>query len=438
MKRSLFFILAVFFMAFIIPCNSVNCQINAAASFNTKAQDSDYVNDNEDSSNNFLTYEKMSEEEITARKECGYWPLIHNGKIGYNNFAFGYPPSTQGAGYDSSDYVFYDVTYMTEEPISVFMDSVSSIGPFSTSDIYNDYSIVFTAVDEYATEKNGGLPVLFLYVTGGPENTGFFTYNMATRKITKLCLCGTMINDPHSIGIYGDRIYYVYNDGDKGDVLCSMKFDGSDMKTYNNESEMQMYLLAANDEYVFFQNYLSGMIYRSDLNFENTVEFAHSLSSTGDIYDGYLYYLDDRDNVDEIDGNRIVTGNLVRKLLTSTINDPDEIIYKSPYNYFIRNGKMYTLKYSPTYYGGKLSYTENTILEVDLDTLETRTVFEYTERDDVIMRVETVTDDVFMLEFQVFKDGNVVSEEGTIYVKYFDAHYNMSTGIYTEVEFPQG
>lgn len=399
-------------IAFILMRNSISGPGEIPADSGTETEDT------ENDRFTIFEYGEITAEESKARKTYEFRRSGAYRLFAYNNYYFYHTNGTGDGGSNgkSENILFYDVTYMTDEPMSAFFESVGNL-PFDVDRMFIQNIIV----DEYATEKKGGLPVFILFINayrGADDLSGFYSYDMNSRKL-RLCY---RTNNADWMGLYGDRIYYSYDNGDKGKLLCSVRLDGTDKKEIDEELKFDPYILDVNDEYVFFSSGAGGTIYRCDTNFENVTEYAKTIGSVGHIHNGYFYYADDELTEEDYNGEQVTSRALVRKPVDAGLDDPEETVYEKSSMEVFHNGIVYIQEREL----GRPRHLANTIVKVDLDTLESEVVFEYTQNDDDLIELQCVYGDSWTLKVMKYEDGK--------YVKSFNAYYNLESEIWKEFE----
>lgn len=374
-------------------------------------------------SSSVSNYGSISDEEAEARKEYSFrLSNLHNISA-YNNCLFFHTKTASGSingssGGKDENIMFYDTTYKTDTPMSAFFESIGSL-PFDVDRMFINCFIV----DEYASEKIGGLPVFLISIDAynGDENlSGIYSYNMNSREL-KLCH-PTQNEHPSWIGLYGDRLYYSYDNGDKGYLLCSVKLDGTDKKVIEKELKFQPFIVDVNDEYIFYAPGSGGTIYRCDSNFENITKFARTVAFQGGIYNGYLYYADEKITTEDYNDKKVSHRGLARKPIDATIDDPEEIILEKSAMEVYGDGVIYIREKE----FGRVYNISSRILALDPDTLETTVAFEYTQNDEDLIMLQDVYGDEWVVHVTKYEDGTSI---GSTY-----AYYNSKSGVWQEFD----
>ncbi len=388
---------------------------------------SDSENDNNLIDNIFSSsvsnYGSISEEEAEARKEYSFRLSNSLNIYAYNNCLFFRTKTASGSieghsGGKSENIMFYDTTYTTDTPMSAFFESIGSL-PFDVDRMFINCFLV----DEYASEKIGGLPVFIISIAAynGDKNlSGIYSYNMNSREL-KLCH-PTQNNHPDRIGLYGDRLYYSYDNGDKGYLLCSVRLDGTDKKVIEKELKFQPFVVDVNDEYIFYTSGSGGTIYRCDSNFENITKFAKTVSSEGGIYNGYLYYADEKITTENYNDKQVSHRGLARKPIDATIDDPEEIILEKSAMEVYGDGVIYIREKEL----GRVYNLSSRILALDPETLETTVAFEYTQNDEDFITLQDVHGDEWVVDVTKYEDGTNIG--------YTFAYYNSKSGVWQEFD----
>ena len=141
-------------------------------------------------------------------------------------------------------------------------------------------------IDPISTEKNGGHPILYIYLKKGyglsGELVSFNTKNNEVRILKE------NTPDVRQFLLYGEYLIFSTNEGTSGRTIHSMKTDGTDFCTLENRYKYTM----------FPQNVLNGEIYftkgrdlyKAPLSLESSSLVAEKVADTVFFEGGYMYY----------------------------------------------------------------------------------------------------------------------------------------------------
>ena len=141
-------------------------------------------------------------------------------------------------------------------------------------------------IDPIATEKNGGHPILYIYLKKGYGRSGelvaFNTKNNEVRILKE------NTPDVRQFLLYGEYLIFSTNEGTSGRTVHSVKTDGTDFHTLENPYRYMM----------FPQNVLNGEIYftkgsdlyKAPLSLDSSSLVAKKVADAVFFCDGYMYY----------------------------------------------------------------------------------------------------------------------------------------------------
>ena len=141
-------------------------------------------------------------------------------------------------------------------------------------------------IDPIATEKNGGHPILYIYLKKGYGRSGelvaFNTKNNEVRILKE------NTPDVKQFLLYGEYLIFSTNEGVSGRTIHSIKTDGTELCTLENRYKYTM----------FPQNVLNGEIYftkgrdlyKAPLSLESSSLVAEKVADTVFFEGGYMYY----------------------------------------------------------------------------------------------------------------------------------------------------
>ena len=141
-------------------------------------------------------------------------------------------------------------------------------------------------IDPIATEKNGGHPLLYIYLKKSYGRSGelvsFNTKNNEARILKE------DTPDVRQFLLYGEYLIFSTNEGTSGRTVHSVKTDGTDFHTLENPYRYMM----------FPQNVLNGEIYftkgsdlyKAPLSLDSSSLVAKKVTDTVFFCDGYMYY----------------------------------------------------------------------------------------------------------------------------------------------------
>ena len=155
-------------------------------------------------------------------------------------------------------------------------------------------------IDPIATEKNGGHPILYIYLKKGYGRSGelvaFNTKNNEVRILKE------NTPDVKQFLLYGEYLIFSTNEGTSGRTIHSMKTDGTDFCTLENRYKYTM----------FPQNVLNGEIYftkgrdlyKAPLSLESSSLVAEKVADAVFFEGGYMYYTNVGTYPDSLDTDR--------------------------------------------------------------------------------------------------------------------------------------
>ena len=141
-------------------------------------------------------------------------------------------------------------------------------------------------IDPIATEKNGGHPILYIYLKKGYGRSGeLISFNTKNNEVRIL---KENTPDVKQFLLYGEYLIFSTNEGTSGRTIHSIQTDGTELCTLENRYKYTM----------FPQNVLNGEIYftkgrdlyKAPLSLESSSLVAEKVADTVFFEGGYMYY----------------------------------------------------------------------------------------------------------------------------------------------------
>lgn len=364
-----------------------------------------------------------------TRKEYGYieGQVFLGGYIAYGDYIFD-ANSTDG------DIVYKNLKNLSIDSISVFTDPLSD--EYGVSALGISGSVSFMLIDEYETERNGGVPVFVLLITSWREKNGIWEpysiivkYNMKTRKSD--LISNDIPSDVENFGLYDEYFYIGYNNGDYGSEIWRIDFDGNILKK-DNPDKKQEHVEAINSEYIYIVRSYDGVgyIYRYTHDFKNEKFICESVPSTQVYcYKDSVYFYDDSYNIATVDGVYSVHVSLLKA--SDDGEGKTEEYLEHAINVFEKNGVLYYIGYGPRFYGSYGDKSNNIIYARDLENDKEWIVADFSDRTNDFVLVRGIYGNCMTLEIRTYSDDPSIA--WPIMYKY--CHYNLETGALSEVFF---
>ena len=290
----------------------------------------------------------------SSENDLNYTPKLISStttNILYNNMYIYLEESreTDGATYKTLKY--HNLDNMYNESLHVYSDLLSE-----ESDPFTTWGTPHFMIDEDATVKNGGVPVIvyaYIYNEGdtNPDdemsNYRIISYNMATNKMTEIC--SSMGPITGTVYLYGDMIYYtrVLVDSESGEVSyvpCKISKQSGTVQAFEYpDKRFICKLLSISENTIYLFEEKTNTIYKTDLDFKSFDTISDEYTKPFVIGE-YLYYTSD--GKFEKDGGQFNKYDIYRKELKQLDSANEETVLSDIGNYLIRDGIIY---YSKTY-----------------------------------------------------------------------------------------
>ncbi|MBR2635365.1 MAG: DUF5050 domain-containing protein [Clostridia bacterium] len=278
----------------------------------------------------------------------------------------------------------------------------------------------FFLVDEAATSRNEGHPILIIYyrynVDGRPGAYGYrlSKFDTLTDKETVI-----LENPPGGlIGfmLYKNTIYYTVNEGADGYSKYSVNTDGSDHKQIRKASLDFENIHLIYDDKIYYSKGTGKQLYRSNLDFtEEEYLLDHDSHSGEFVSEGYYYYCDRAGEMKVPGGDRIIsTYNLYRRPLSDWKREGELVLENVKLGFGAKGRFIYHSSLDVGMRTDTVPDNGKHIVHVfDTKTLEDKKVYESIEepRFLTIMSIESVDEKQIVLYCDNFLSGN----EKTVY-----------------------
>lgn len=199
----------------------------------------------------------------------------------------------------------------------------------------------FFLVDEEATSKNGGMPV-FIIACDYPKNEmtdiyRIFSYNSKDNTVKVIY---EEYENIQWLALYGEYIFYITNEGDKGWMIHRVKKDGTGHAEMENRDALSNNIHFIYEDKIYYSNG-SRKLYSMNLDFSGSEYVMDVMTSPSPfVYNGYIYYLDNPTPMKE--GGKS-TFELCRRSISNT--SKEETMIKGIGVGVYRNGIFYYYKY---------------------------------------------------------------------------------------------
>ncbi|MBQ8216145.1 MAG: hypothetical protein IJZ33_07785 [Clostridia bacterium] len=295
-------------------------------------------------------------------------------------------------------------------------------------------------VDEQATAKNNGLPVLIVVsekiftetIDNKPvrkEINRLVSYNTGTGKMT--VITDELGESIYSFYLYGDTIYFIQFEGEEvGYVHYTVNKNGGTPKKMDFPEAGRSSLLGVVDGKLYSFAWDYGRLYRSDLNYENRellLEDLPSVKMPPCIFNGYLYYTGQTE-VDEVFEKEFAVVDVLRKPLTDLSGEGELIAEKVYVASWGVNGEQifyYSTAYA-VFERNDVNYLKK-LLVFDTRSGKTNTVYDLSENPLQTKSLHTMSDDWLVCKVTDY------TESGEL-VKQYKTLTNLKTG--EEIDFP--
>ena len=216
----------------------------------------------------------------------------------------------------------------------------------------------FFLVDEEATAENGGIPV-FIICCNYSGVYKIFSYNSKDNKVNTI---HTELENMHWLALYGDYIFYVTNEGDKGWIIHRVKKDGTGYAEMENKDALSHSIHFIYEDKIYYSQG-SKKIYSMNLDFSGSEYICDALVNPSPfIADGYIYYFAVRPT--PVGDGTNNAWELCRRNLTDL--SKEETVIKDIGVGMHRNGIFYYFKYN----SDGTAYNKNTIYGYKVKTGE--------------------------------------------------------------------
>lgn len=168
-------------------------------------------------------------------------------------------------------------------------------------DAFTMDTLPFMLIDEAATVKNGGMPVLIIAYGKGRQNDYRFrivSFNTLTNKVTVI---QENISRVMSLALYRDTLYYTTEEDEEiGRLLHKINLDGSGYSTLGDfDRVVDLSLGWVDDGVVYYSDGVTGEVFQCDADLKNSrllfkVENVPLESIIKFVSDGYIYYRENR------------------------------------------------------------------------------------------------------------------------------------------------
>lgn len=200
----------------------------------------------------------------------------------------------------------------------------------------------FFLIDECATEENNGIPVFIIaceYPAGSATETvhKIFSYNT---KDNTMKVIHEETENIQWLSLYGDYIFYITNEGDKGWIIHRIGKDGSNhIEMENKEALSNSIHFIYKDKIYYTQGNKKLLSMNLDFS-ESEYLFDVITNASPFINDGYIYYMSNLTRLKE-------GGKYVNELCRRNIDDisKEETVLSNIAIGMHRNGIFYYFKY---------------------------------------------------------------------------------------------
>lgn len=141
-------------------------------------------------------------------------------------------------------------------------------------------------VDEDATRKNGGVPVLIIAYCNSANSFDIVTFNTKTNRMKTLKEDITYI---HTLHFYDGYIIYACDEGDQGYNVYSMKKDGSEHCMLENPEQRGYRVRNIYDDLIYVTDGV-GNLYAATLDLKNLTYLFENCDNTVFFSNDYVYY----------------------------------------------------------------------------------------------------------------------------------------------------
>ena len=171
----------------------------------------------------------------------------------YHNTVFYYDSRTQTIKYQNIDHI-----YSTGVPL--YQDALASGDENPFVEMIQPKIIV----DPIATEKNGGHPVLYIYYRKQLK-TFLVSFNTANNQVRIL---KEDISPVMTLFLYGEHLIFSTAEGDAGEVIHTVKTDGTDFCTLENPDKLLMRPRNVLNDRIYFTS--TGNLYTAPLSLDSS------------------------------------------------------------------------------------------------------------------------------------------------------------------------
>ncbi len=287
--------------------------------------------------------------------------------------------------WDDGGIWYQDVNNIQPTKLPLHNDALSD----GSDDPFAQLKAACILVDEDATIKNGGAPVLIIcgsFPIGYSEDTGIVYKGTMIGSFDTLTNKWTVISDdvegePMEMSMYRDTIFFVTaTGGEDGYVLHKINRDGSGYSSMENEEPTKLSIGWVHNDVIYYVEYKTLSVCSCNLDFSDRhvlfdgtgVNYVKDVSY---VTDDYIYY-----TVINADGEE----DLYRRSLKD--------ISKSEFLLEDATGGFYGDVYY--YYSGFALYV---LSSLNMETGETKTVYDITDDSDKITKSRYAYGDTYII-----------------------------------------
>ena len=143
-------------------------------------------------------------------------------------------------------------------------------------------------IDQNATQKNDGFPILYMYLRKIGSNNQIVSFDTKTNRVQIL---KDNLTNMDKFYLYGDYIVFSNTDVDSGYIIHTMKIDGKDYRTLENPEKLGFRVRNIHNDLIYFTDDMHNL-YSAPLTLDSYTRITDNCSLGVFFGENEIYYIE--------------------------------------------------------------------------------------------------------------------------------------------------